>query len=87
MATAMELASGTSVMGLGGYNGSDPSPTLAEFQQYVAQGDISYYIATTFLGRSAIHFWVTTTFPSTVVDGVTVYDLGPTSGVRVQSGS
>ena len=32
-------------MPIGGFNGSDPSPTLAEFQQYVAEGKIHYFIA------------------------------------------
>ena len=32
------------VMAIGGFNGSDPSPTLAQFQQYVADGRIHYFI-------------------------------------------
>ena len=32
------------VMAIGGFNGSDPSPTLAQFQQYVADGKIHYFI-------------------------------------------
>ena len=32
-------------MAIGGFNGSDPSPTLAQFQQYVADGDIHWFIA------------------------------------------
>ena len=39
------LATDTAVMGIGGFTGSDPSPTLAQFQAYVAAGDISYFIA------------------------------------------
>jgi 4-amino-4-deoxy-L-arabinose transferase-like glycosyltransferase len=39
-----QLASGKSVMPIGGFIGSDPSPTLAQFQQYVADGKIHYYI-------------------------------------------
>ena len=31
-------------MAIGGFNGSDPSPTLAQFQQYVADGKIHYFI-------------------------------------------
>ena len=31
-------------MAIGGFNGSDPSPTLAQFQQYVAEGKIHYFI-------------------------------------------
>ena len=32
-------------MAIGGFNGSDPSPTLAQFKAYVAQGKIHYFIA------------------------------------------
>ena len=32
------------VMAIGGFNGSDPSPTLAQFQQYVADGKVHYFI-------------------------------------------
>ncbi|WP_250037437.1 ArnT family glycosyltransferase [Paractinoplanes maris] len=44
-AADLELASGTSVIALGGWNGSDPSPTLTQFQSYVAAGQIHYYIS------------------------------------------
>lgn len=40
-----QLATGFPVMALGGFNGSDPSPTLAEFQQLVANGQIHYFIS------------------------------------------
>ena len=30
---------------MGGFTGSDPAPTLAEFEQWVKAGDITYYIA------------------------------------------
>ena len=32
-------------MAIGGFNGSDPSPTLAQFKAYVADGEIHYFIA------------------------------------------
>ena len=31
-------------MPIGGFNGSDPSPTLEQFKQWVAGGKIHYYI-------------------------------------------
>jgi hypothetical protein len=31
-------------MSIGGFNGTDPAPTLAQFEQYVSQGKIHYYI-------------------------------------------
>jgi len=43
-AAGYQLASGEAVMPVGGFNGSDPSPTLAQFQQDVAQGRIHYFI-------------------------------------------
>jgi 4-amino-4-deoxy-L-arabinose transferase-like glycosyltransferase len=43
-AAGMELASGTSVMGIGGFSGSDPTPTLDQFQAYVTAGKIHYFV-------------------------------------------
>src|SRR5205823_4239060 len=34
-AAGYELATGEAVMAIGGFNGSDPAPTLAQFQAYV----------------------------------------------------
>jgi hypothetical protein len=81
-------------MAIGGFNGSDPSPTLAQFQQYVASGKIHYFLGGGGMGSfgggqstggsnagSQIASWVASHFSSTTVDGVTVYDLtSPTSG-------
>ncbi len=85
-AAGLSLSSGDAVMSIGGFNGTDPSPTLAEFQAYVAAGAIHYYVA----GRDAAGFagaqggadtagaiadWVAATFGSQAIGGVTVYDL------------
>jgi 4-amino-4-deoxy-L-arabinose transferase-like glycosyltransferase len=43
-AAGYQLGSGEPVMAIGGFNGSDPSPTLAEFQQYVKDGKIHYFL-------------------------------------------
>ena len=43
-ASGYQLATGEPVMAIGGFTGSDPSPTLAQFQQYVADGKIHYFI-------------------------------------------
>ena len=43
-AATYQLAAGYSVMPIGGFNGSDPSPTLEQFKQWVAEGKIHYYI-------------------------------------------
>ncbi|MEW1673493.1 ArnT family glycosyltransferase [Streptomyces noursei] len=43
-AASYQLATQKPVMAIGGFNGSDPSPTLAQFQRYVAEGKIHYFI-------------------------------------------
>jgi 4-amino-4-deoxy-L-arabinose transferase-like glycosyltransferase len=89
-AAGYQLASGEAVMPIGGFNGSDPSPTLAQFRQYVAQGRIHYYLGGSGMGMRStggsqqageITAWVQSTFTATTVGGVTVYDLtGAASG-------
>ena len=80
-AAPLELASGTAVMSIGGFNGSDPAPTLARFESWVRAGDIRYYIGG---GRggfggggsgSDIAAWVQARFATETVGGQTVYDL------------
>ena len=44
-AAGLELSTDTAVMAIGGFGGSDPAPTLGEFQQDVAKHRIGYYIA------------------------------------------
>ncbi|MGW4224003.1 ArnT family glycosyltransferase [Streptomyces bauhiniae] len=44
-AASYQLATNKAVMAIGGFNGTDPAPTLAQFKQYVADGKIHYYIA------------------------------------------
>ncbi|MEW2505091.1 glycosyltransferase family 39 protein [Amycolatopsis sp. NPDC047767] len=79
-AASLELAGGKSVIGVGGWSGSDPAPTLAEFQQYVANGQVSYYVdggrgGGPGGGSSDITEWVATNFTATTVGNTTVYDL------------
>jgi 4-amino-4-deoxy-L-arabinose transferase-like glycosyltransferase len=45
-AAGYQLATDRSVMPMGGFNGTDPSPTLREFQRLVAQHEVHYFIAT-----------------------------------------
>ena len=40
-ASGYQLATGDPVMSIGGFNGTDPAPTLAEFQRFVAPTAIS----------------------------------------------
>ena len=86
-ASGYQLATGESVMPIGGFNGTDPSPTLEQFQQYVEEGRIHYFVAGGGMGfgggggmsgssaSDAIQTWVEESFTATTVDGVTVYDL------------
>jgi hypothetical protein len=77
-------------MALGGFNGTDPYPTLAAFQAHVAAGDVHWFIAGGggLGGRGgprgaggssstsgAITAWVESHFTARTVDGVTLYDL------------
>ena len=82
-ASGYQLATGDPVMAIGGFNGSDPSPTLAQFQQYVQEGKIHYFIGSGTGGASAggsndstkIAQWVAATFTAKTVGSTTVYDL------------
>ena len=80
-AATYQLASEQPVMAIGGFTGSDPSPTLAQFQAYVAAGDVHYFIAGGGGGgggrggSSEISTWVTQHYTASTVGGVTVYDL------------
>ncbi|MGW4524553.1 ArnT family glycosyltransferase [Amycolatopsis sp. NPDC004378] len=82
-AAGYQLASGAPVMAVGGFNGTDPYPTLEQFQQYVAAGKIHYFLGDgmTMQGSTGsdaaqqIADWVASHHRSSTVDGVTVYDL------------
>ena len=83
-AAGYQLGTGYAVMPIGGFNGSDPSPTLEQFEQYVANHKIHYFIAgggmmggssTGSRVASQIQTWVEANFTATTVGGVTIYDL------------
>ncbi|MFD4198053.1 ArnT family glycosyltransferase [Amycolatopsis thermoflava] len=82
-AASYQLASGFPVMALGGFNGTDPSPTPAQFQQYVADGRIHYFVgAPTEINSTGgsdaaeeIAEWVAANFTATTIGGTTVYLL------------
>ncbi|WP_244209975.1 glycosyltransferase family 39 protein [Streptomyces nanshensis] len=44
-AASYQLATGEPVMAIGGFNGSDPSPTLAQFKKYVEEDRIHYFVS------------------------------------------
>ncbi|MEQ0560807.1 glycosyltransferase family 39 protein [Amycolatopsis sp. NEAU-NG30] len=82
-AAGYQLAGGAPVMAVGGFNGTDPYPTLEQFRQYVADGRIHYFLGEgmTMRGTSGsdaaqqIAEWVAEHYQASTVDGVTVYDL------------
>jgi 4-amino-4-deoxy-L-arabinose transferase-like glycosyltransferase len=84
-AAGYQLASDDPVMAIGGFNGTDPAPSLAQFEQYVSSGQIHYFISGGGAGgfgrggtndvASKITTWVEAHFTAKTVDGTTVYDL------------
>ena len=89
-AAGLQLGTGKPVMSIGGFNGSDPAPNLAQFQQYVANGQIHYFVASS--GgpggggpggntSSEINTWVSSNFTQVTIGNSTFYDLTqPLSG-------
>jgi 4-amino-4-deoxy-L-arabinose transferase-like glycosyltransferase len=83
-AAGLELSTNTAVMAIGGFSGTDPTPTLPQFQEDVAHHRVAFYITTNNRGRgpgwaahghSDIAKWVATTFRSVQLGSATVYDL------------
>lgn len=87
-ASGYQLATGDPVMPIGGFAGADPAPTLQQFQQYVGDGRIHYYLESSHPGMPSfdnasdspsesalIGDWVKQHYTPTIVDGVTLYDL------------
>ena len=88
-AAGYQLGSGEPVMAIGGFNGTDPAPTLAQFEKDVSEGKIHYFISSGGGGfgggfgggaggsgdASQITSWVEAHFTSQTLGGVTVYDL------------
>jgi hypothetical protein len=71
-------------MAIGGFNGQGGNLSLAQFERYVAAGDIHYYIAGGGGGggpmgaggsSSTITSWVESHFKSATIGSQTVYDL------------
>ncbi|HXX90848.1 MAG TPA: glycosyltransferase family 39 protein [Acidimicrobiales bacterium] len=87
-ASGYQLATDDPVMSIGGFNGSDPAPTLSQFAGLVRTGKIHYFIAGGAFGpgqgvtsstSSQITSWVESHFGAQTVDGVQVYDLTATA--------
>ena len=90
-AAPLQLATGHPVLAIGGFT-RDPSPTLAEFQQLIAERQIHYYVSGGNGGggprggpagengsAAQIAAWVSETYTATTAGGVTVYDLAGAS--------
>lgn len=85
-AAGYQLAAGVPVMAVGGFNGTDPAPTLDEFRALVAAGRVHYFIESRIMASSRtdhggseaavdIAGWVVRTFVPRTVGGTVVYDL------------
>jgi 4-amino-4-deoxy-L-arabinose transferase-like glycosyltransferase len=87
-AAPLQIASGEPVMAIGGFNGTDSAPSLAEFEQLVAQGKIHYFVGSSGGGMmggrdgtsSEIATWVSDNFTAQTVGNTTVYDLSTGTG-------
>lgn len=74
-------------MAVGGFNGTDPAPSLERFRQLVAAERIHYFIGGAMPGMRGggssggsddaqrIAAWVQANFTARTLGGVTVYDL------------
>ncbi|MBC7276296.1 glycosyltransferase family 39 protein [Nocardioides sp.] len=85
-AAGLQLETEEPVMAIGGFNGTSNSITLEQFQQYVADGEIHYFISGGGMGgrggssdetssASEIRAWVEENFTQTTIGDATVYDL------------
>ncbi|MFN3008697.1 glycosyltransferase family 39 protein [Mycolicibacterium wolinskyi] len=87
-AAGYQLATDAPVMAVGGFNGTDPAPTLDEFKSYVESHQIHYFIRSRMMmggfgghtpsgSREAAEIaqWVETHFTPITIENVTIYDL------------
>lgn len=82
-AALYQLATGRAVMSIGGFSTGDVYPTLNDFQLYVANKKIGYYIhqpgildwAAASPNTRAVVSWIEASFTSEEVDGVRLFDL------------
>ena len=88
------IATGEPVMTIGGFNGGDPAPTLAEFKAMAAAGDVRYVLISDMGGgigggagggpgggsNSSISQWVTANGTKVTLDSGSASGSGSTSG-------
>ena len=80
----IELATGLPVMAMGGFNGSDPAPTLDQLKSYIASGELRYVIVGGGFGggmaggfggsSSSVESWVSSTCKAVTSVSSTLYD-------------
>jgi 4-amino-4-deoxy-L-arabinose transferase-like glycosyltransferase len=87
-AAPIQLATGEPVMAMGGFSGSDPTPTLAELQGYVRSGELRFVLVGGFGGRGGPGAFGpggvaggTSGRTAWVVDACTPVDLGGVTGL------
>jgi 4-amino-4-deoxy-L-arabinose transferase-like glycosyltransferase len=88
-AAGYQLSTGHAVMAIGGFNGTDPTPTLTAFETMVANHEVHYFIASGGRGggpgagsssaSQSIASWVESHFSPTTVGGTTIYNLSSAS--------
>ncbi len=84
-AAGYQLAADVPVMAVGGFNGTDPAPTLQEFTRLVAEGRIHYFIDAHIMGGRGDHAgshdaadidaWVQANYSPITVGTTVIYDL------------
>ncbi|TCD53831.1 hypothetical protein EJ419_07655 [Alloscardovia theropitheci] len=83
-AASYQLASDEPIMAIGGFNGTDDYPTLAQFKEYVKKRLIHYYISGGNMGggqmggssaATEIAQWIASNFTAKTVGNTTIYDL------------
>jgi 4-amino-4-deoxy-L-arabinose transferase-like glycosyltransferase len=93
-AAGLQLGTQLPVMAIGGFNGSDPSPTLAQFQTLVQEGKIHYFLAGGGVGgnqnggsnaASQISTWVQQSFKAVTIGTATFYDLTQTATAGIST--
>ncbi|HEY7025604.1 MAG TPA: glycosyltransferase family 39 protein [Candidatus Limnocylindrales bacterium] len=88
-AAPIQLATGQPVMAMGGFNGSDPYPTLEQLQQFIHSGEIRFVLAANQsfgsfgLGQGqavGISGWVRNNCHPAIIDGGSATDLYDCAG-------
>ena len=84
-AAGYQLAADVPVLAVGGFNGTDPAPTLDHFKQMVADGRIHYFIDAHMMGGRGDHAgshdaaditdWVHRNYTPVTVGDTVIYDL------------